>query len=209
MTEEFNIEEIEIEKIKNYADCPNLHCHIGQTYSLWNPFLLNEFSYNADSCRNCKSYYMVFSNKSICSGCDKKIKKEIDDFEKHIDDNYNVIQNRNGVNIRIKLIMFAHRNELMKDNFNPCSIYSYGEQLNLSLSRIFRLLRMIDNNLSCSNLKNINNFDSLGYGGGSFDKKLMFALKKGITICPAIFCDYKDLIKQLERKHYKQIISCP
>lgn len=195
-----NTEEIEIDKIINFIDYPNLHSCISQKYPLWFPILLTKYDIYSESCINCRLYYLKFSKHIICSGCTIKIQKEIDDFEKFIDHKYNIFQNKNGIYDRIKLIMFIHRNELMCKHFTPCGIYLYYNKLCLSIKTIYKLAKITSE--SCLNN---NDFDLLSDTNGAFDKKLMKALKKGQEICPEIFIQYHymDLYEKLNKYHRK------
>jgi len=172
--ENYLIEEIPIEQIVNYKDYINLHCFIRTKYPLWNAYLLNEYDIYKNSCRNCKKIYLKFSDKIFCSLCNIIIKDEIDNFEKFINENYSTIQNKHGVNNRIKLIMFSHRKELLNKDQNKYSIYLYNDKINLCKNNFVKLLYTIyknDNDLSYYNYHNYQNCSS-------FDKKLMKALKK-------------------------------
>lgn len=143
-----------------------------------------------------------------------KIKAEIDDFEKYIETNYPSLNTYDGINARIKLIMFTHRNELLGKRCIPDSTQYYVDQQILSEHNCEKILRRTedcDNCIVIARSESGNNvFNFMWSGWGASDKKMMKALKRGREICPVIFnkpyyvslerhIDYKMLC----RKEYK------
>lgn len=210
-----NIEEIEINKIKNYNEYPELHRYIGETCLFWNPHLLTDQDIYDKSCINCRKFFLLFSKKITCSNCSTKIQEEIDEFNKFIDTHYSILNKlpyndtsleEHGINVRIKLIMFTHRNELLNKQFTPCGIYNYCKQINLSIKNTHKILRMTED-YNGYNVSGNNYFDFLKWGTGAYNKKLLRTLEKGKVVCPKIFDKdyYKRFLQRLKKSHNRKV----
>jgi hypothetical protein len=210
-----NIEEIEINKIKNYNEYPDLHRYIEETRPFWMPNLLTDQYIYDESCINCRTIFLLFSKKITCSNCFTKIQSEINEFNNFIDTYYAILNKlpyddislvKHGINARIKLIMFTHRNELLNKQFTPCGIYYYCKQINLSIKNAHKILRMTEN-YNGYGISSNNYFAFLKWGIGASNKKLMRALETGKVVCPKIFEKdyYKYFLQRLKKYHNKKV----
>lgn len=165
------------------------------------PTMLLRYDISNNLCKVCKLKFLMFSNRSVCSKCLQHCDTEIDEF---IDKLKPEIKTTHGVDERLKLFLYAHRNEILNKQCLTYGIRRYETMLNLGVNKIVPILRSIDK-LCISTNVDIN----IGYYGlGCCDRKVVRAIKKGMKIYPEIFnnAKYKDFLmnnRKYREKYYR------
>lgn len=198
--------EIEVEKITNYENYYKFHQNLLSVVERKKLSYLSllcakriENGFMERICRCCKKYYILGSETYVlCSECKKIIENEIKEFENYINLKYDIFEKEktNQIFSRIKLLLWCERSNFMKRKFEPSGLYYFAESPthnNLSYFETIKIIRTIQHIQSLvyqTKLDSLNDFDFIGYGLGSTDKKFIKALKYCIKICPEIFSKY-------------------
>lgn len=206
--------EIKVEKITNYEEYYKFNQNLltEQERYILNDKLYFTRSYHIkrikdgwldNICQCCKNIFILGKGDYvICSGCEKILDNEINEFEEYIIDKYDDIKNNysNGIYTRIRLILFCEREKILNKKFTPCGFYHYmySNKINIGMSKIYKIARTLkyiyESTHRYDDYAKSTDFDFLrcDFGSGSRDRKMMRALKYCANLIPEFFTQYNQ-----------------